>query len=234
VGDPIQSNGLPTSTVTDEGNHWAVRAQRVEFQLWKIDVPWAKAGVVTVALGGDTAKAAGILPDAGALLPGTPDELASGTAAAPPPPATGAVDTTSWAVMKDGEKTFKYPANWTAISYTNGHNYVIAPDQKAWFRYIAAFNMGPGFDQQSFLNGAIQAYSGNSTVVFGARTSQMINGFPADIIQIKWSDGWYGDAVTIQHGGQIFLMEAYQAPGSDASYAAILQAIINSYTLLQP
>ena len=78
VGDPIQANGLPTSAVTDMGNNYSLRAQRVVFQLWKQDVPWAKAGTVTVALGGDIAKAAGILPDQGALQSGTPDELARG------------------------------------------------------------------------------------------------------------------------------------------------------------
>jgi hypothetical protein len=32
------------------------------FQRWKVDVPWAKAGQVTVANGGDLAKEAEILP----------------------------------------------------------------------------------------------------------------------------------------------------------------------------
>jgi hypothetical protein len=67
VGDPIQANGLPVSDVTDMGNHLALRAQRVVFQQWKQDVPWAKAGQVTVALGGDIAKEAGVLPDPAAL-----------------------------------------------------------------------------------------------------------------------------------------------------------------------
>jgi hypothetical protein len=40
------------------------------FQEWKEDVPWAKAGQVTVALGGDIAKEAGILPSPEALRPG--------------------------------------------------------------------------------------------------------------------------------------------------------------------
>ena len=62
VGDPVQANGLPTSDVTDMGNHYAVRAQRVVLQQWKEDVPWARAGQVTFALGGDIAKEAGILP----------------------------------------------------------------------------------------------------------------------------------------------------------------------------
>jgi hypothetical protein len=67
VGDAIQANGLPVSDVTDMGNHYALRAQRVVFQQWKEDVPWAKAGQVTVALGGDIAKETGVLPDSEAL-----------------------------------------------------------------------------------------------------------------------------------------------------------------------
>jgi hypothetical protein len=86
VGDPVQANGLPVSDVIDMGNHYALRAQRVVFQLWKEDVPWAKAGQVTVALGGDIAKETGVLPNPEALKPtctaGAPP------AAAPPPPAT--------------------------------------------------------------------------------------------------------------------------------------------------
>jgi len=50
--------------VADEGNVVVVRCQRVVFQLWKQDVPWAKAGQVTVALGGDIAKQAGLVPQA--------------------------------------------------------------------------------------------------------------------------------------------------------------------------
>jgi hypothetical protein len=72
VGDPIQANGLPVSDVTDMGNHLAVRAQRVVYQQWKQDVPWARAGQVTVALGGDITKEMGVLPDPNALQPTSP------------------------------------------------------------------------------------------------------------------------------------------------------------------
>ena len=72
VGDPIQFNGLPTSAVTDMGNNLALRAQRVVFQQWKEDVPWARAGEVTVANGGDIAKEVGLLPDQSALQPVDP------------------------------------------------------------------------------------------------------------------------------------------------------------------
>ncbi len=63
AGDPIQLNGLPTSRVTDMGNNYALRAQRIVFQQWKEDVPWAAAGQVTVALGGSIAAEAGLLPE---------------------------------------------------------------------------------------------------------------------------------------------------------------------------
>lgn len=69
LGDPVQMNGLPTSPVTDMGNHFALRAQRVTFQQWKVDVPWAHAGEVTVTLGGDIAKELDLLPDKAALQP---------------------------------------------------------------------------------------------------------------------------------------------------------------------
>jgi hypothetical protein len=62
AGDPLTFFGLPTSKVEDMGNHFAVRLQRAVIQLWKVDVPWAKAGDTTIANGGDMAKEAGLLP----------------------------------------------------------------------------------------------------------------------------------------------------------------------------
>ncbi len=53
--------GLPVS-YRDFGQLYVVRAQRAVFQLWKVDVPWAKKGEVTVANGGDLAKEAGLWP----------------------------------------------------------------------------------------------------------------------------------------------------------------------------
>src|SRR5205823_9456238 len=68
-GDPLLTYGLPVSDVVDMGNHYALRTQRAVFQEWKEAVPWARPGQVTIALGGDIAKEAGILPDPGALAP---------------------------------------------------------------------------------------------------------------------------------------------------------------------
>ncbi|MCL5025020.1 MAG: hypothetical protein M1531_00760 [Chloroflexi bacterium] len=53
--------GLPQS-YGDFGNVFVVRAQRAVFQRWKVDVPWAKAGDVTIANGGDIAKELGLVP----------------------------------------------------------------------------------------------------------------------------------------------------------------------------
>lgn len=58
------------------GNHYAIRLQRAVLQEWKEDVPWASAGEVTIANGGDIAKELGGLPSAA---------LAPVTGSAPPP-----------------------------------------------------------------------------------------------------------------------------------------------------
>ena len=62
--------GLPVSHA-DMGNSFVIRAQRATFQAWKEDVPWAKAGEVTVANGGDLAKEAYLWPIE-AILPQAP------------------------------------------------------------------------------------------------------------------------------------------------------------------
>jgi len=62
VGSPLTFYGLPMSRVQDMGDHYAVRLQRAVIQQWKVDVPWARAGQVVVANGGDVAKEAGLLP----------------------------------------------------------------------------------------------------------------------------------------------------------------------------
>jgi hypothetical protein len=60
VADPLQLYGLPTSQVEDMGNAYVLRAQRAVFQQWKTDVPWAKAGDVTIANGGEIGRQLGI------------------------------------------------------------------------------------------------------------------------------------------------------------------------------
>lgn len=118
VGDPVQANGLPTTDIVDQGNHFVLRAQRVVFQLWKEDVPWARRGTVTVGLGGDIAKEAGILPNPAALQPIAPPE-----APAPGQPAGRWVlgyyvpyDLTSWYSLQEHADALDYVgAQWVSI-----------------------------------------------------------------------------------------------------------------------
>ena len=62
---------LPTSRVEDFGNVLVIRTQRAVFQQWKEDVPWANAGEVTIANGGDITKELGLFPSE-ALIPQSP------------------------------------------------------------------------------------------------------------------------------------------------------------------
>jgi hypothetical protein len=72
VGDPIVMNGLPMSPITDMGNNYALRCQRIVIQQWKENVPWAAQGQVTVALGGSIAKEMGLLPQEAMAAPASP------------------------------------------------------------------------------------------------------------------------------------------------------------------
>ncbi|MCS7001380.1 MAG: hypothetical protein NZ518_00885 [Dehalococcoidia bacterium] len=74
VPDPVTQFGLPMATL-DLPNVFVVRAQRVVFQQWKVSVPWAAAGQVVVANGGDIAKEVGMFP-AEAVLPRPPGSFA--------------------------------------------------------------------------------------------------------------------------------------------------------------
>ncbi|GIW11677.1 MAG: hypothetical protein KatS3mg061_2734 [Dehalococcoidia bacterium] len=91
VPDPITLYGLPTSRVTDRGNHYVMRFQRAIMQHYKEDVPWARKGQVLVANGGDLAKEAGIFPQ-DALTPSDPP----GTAQAQPASAAAPPTTPGW------------------------------------------------------------------------------------------------------------------------------------------
>ena len=53
--------GFPMA-IKDYGAVVVVRGQRAAFQYWQQDVPWAAAGTVTIVLGGDLAKEAGLVP----------------------------------------------------------------------------------------------------------------------------------------------------------------------------
>lgn len=56
VPDAIDRLGLPMSGVADTSDVLMLRTQRAVLQLWKHDVPWAKAGQVTLANAGELAR----------------------------------------------------------------------------------------------------------------------------------------------------------------------------------
>ncbi|GIW07113.1 MAG: hypothetical protein KatS3mg060_1918 [Dehalococcoidia bacterium] len=58
----LNINGLPMAPIATYGNVAVLRAQRSVYQQWLQAVPWAAAGQVTVANGGDVAKSLGLWP----------------------------------------------------------------------------------------------------------------------------------------------------------------------------
>ena len=83
LADPnwLQHAGLPLA-VRDFGPMVVMRAQRVALQYWKVTMPWANVGDVTLVLGGDVAKEAGLVPAAAA----TPLDVAGAIVNAVKPP----------------------------------------------------------------------------------------------------------------------------------------------------
>lgn len=63
AADPINVFGLPMG-YAKVGDAYVLRAQRAVFQQWLIDVPWARAGQVVIANGGDIAKESGVISGA--------------------------------------------------------------------------------------------------------------------------------------------------------------------------
>lgn len=88
--DPVAFNGLPTAPIQDLGNVIVLRAQRVVLQQWKVNTPWAKAGDVTIANGGQVALEAGLLP-ADALKPTPAAQTTNVTVPSTQPPAAPAM-----------------------------------------------------------------------------------------------------------------------------------------------
>ncbi|HLY67641.1 MAG TPA: hypothetical protein VKU60_19035, partial [Chloroflexota bacterium] len=82
---PLLENGLPTSTVTNQGPFLVVRAERTAIQHWLTDNPASgiRRGDVTVVNGGDVAKQLGLVPADAAV----PETINGQLALAPAPPA---------------------------------------------------------------------------------------------------------------------------------------------------
>jgi len=75
--------GLPLA-IQDFGSMVVVRAQRSALQYWKVKMPWADVGDVTVVLGGDLAKESGLIPAAAT----PPQTVADAILSAMKPPST--------------------------------------------------------------------------------------------------------------------------------------------------
>ena len=107
VPDPLLAYGLPTSPVRDYPGLRAIRLQRAVLQLWTADFPWAAAGTVTIANGGDLAKQVGMFSGA-ALLPEAGGSYLSGGTITSEPPEMRVVDVVAGAraavVRIDGTK----------------------------------------------------------------------------------------------------------------------------------
>ena len=86
ASDPLTLFGLPTSEEQDMGNHYAIRLQRAVLQEWTENVPWASAGEVTIANGGDIAKEMDFLPAFALTIDGTPATVEAATKATPTAP----------------------------------------------------------------------------------------------------------------------------------------------------
>jgi hypothetical protein len=130
VGDPVTMNGLPTSHVSDMGDNYTIRAQRVVIQQWKVAKPWAAANQVTFGLGGSIAKEAGLLPLGSGpgpvpttAPPPTPDGCASG-------PVIESFTASPTSIAPSGSSTLSWGnvTNATHISISQGIGEVTAPN----------------------------------------------------------------------------------------------------------
>jgi len=170
LSDPawLDHYGLPVS-YADEGNSFVIRAQRATLQYWKQDVPWAKAGDVTVANGGDLAKEAGLwpwdatvpsLPSSGLQASvGTPAGGSTGYRARSPEygmdvfiygfPSTAALD-----LQKAKDATFGWQRSliqWKGIETARGHfdwtqmDQAVQASNASGIKMIATVDFGPAW-----------------------------------------------------------------------------------------
>ncbi|MCS7002124.1 MAG: hypothetical protein NZ518_04665, partial [Dehalococcoidia bacterium] len=134
AADPISLYGLPTSRVTENSNSFVMRFQRAIIQQWKIDVPWARAGQVTVANGGDIAKEAGIFPREALEPENPPGSPAAATTPAPAQPAAPAAAAPSTPSAPSG---VKYPGVGYGMQVDVGNlAYGVEMTRKAGFNWV--------------------------------------------------------------------------------------------------
>jgi len=136
VADPVTTFGLPTSQVEDMGNHYAIRTQRAVFQQWKEAVPWAAAGEVTLANGGDIAKEFAWF--VGDYL--TPEDPANYPVYSPPaPPGNPTINEAKWIDVDISEQRIRaYAGNqvvYTALVSTGREpNPTVIGQYRIWIK----------------------------------------------------------------------------------------------------
>ena len=119
VADPLRNYGLPQSSVRQYDGLRAIRLQRVVLQIWTSDFPWATAGTVTIANGGDLAKQLGLFRQAeSAFVPISPPGSELGLL-------EPSVPTTAWDLLAEiaveAERTGGYSrADWRHWSDFDG------------------------------------------------------------------------------------------------------------------
>lgn len=121
--DPLARYGLPQSPPRDMGLVVVARTQRTALQLWKVDMPWARAGQVSLINAGEIARDAGLIP---------PDALAP----QPPPafPSAPPGSTHRWFATLDGPPVYFCDSDPAWKGAPPGQ--VIASDSEAVIRAI--------------------------------------------------------------------------------------------------
>jgi hypothetical protein len=146
AGDPLTFYGLPTSEITDMGNHYAIRTQRTVLQEWIKDVPWASAGEVTIANGGDIAKEldglprAALSPEGGNAEEASPQpsaeiDVPSASAPQPVPALPADLDPAFWQQAHDATINIRHPVNNPVYS---GSGIMVGNDGRT---FITAFHV---------------------------------------------------------------------------------------------
>ncbi len=120
--DPLFLLGLPTSEVHEIGAALTVRTQRGALQLWRRDMPWAKAGQVTAALAGSIAHELQVFPAGDHWLPVPTPE---------PPPARPIFDERT--PMDPSTVTIPAGRRWIDVDLTRQRIYAMVDDQPVFW-----------------------------------------------------------------------------------------------------
>ncbi len=200
--DPILHYGLPLS-YKDYGAVFVVRAQRAVFQQWKGDTPWARAGEVVMANGGDIAKEFGMFPQE-ATWPEAPRFNSPGTWKVEmqgdlPPGYSGTLTpgrlTFPHAMAVDGSGNL-YVTDW--VSHTVQK---LSPEGALLSEWKG---LGPS-DQVAGPNGVAIDPAGNVLVV-DVSTQEILSFSPSGELLAHWKSG-RGDGIAVDRTGNIYLAQ---------------------------